>query len=92
MEKDKYINLFEKEKLVYLSSESPNVLETLDYDKIYIIGSIVDHNRLKNISYTKASSQGIATAQLPIGNYIRMASRKVLTVNQGMLFINQINF
>lgn len=83
-EKEKYINIFKKENLVYLTSESPNILQTLDYNKFYIIGSLVDHNSLKSISYNKANEQGIQTAQLPIGDYIKMASRKVLTVNQGL--------
>jgi tRNA (guanine9-N1)-methyltransferase len=34
------------------------------------------------LTYTKAKEQGIATAQLPIGKFLQMDSRKVLTVNQ----------
>ena len=42
-----YLDCFPKESIVYLTSDSPNVLETLNKDDVYIIGGMVDHNRLK---------------------------------------------
>nr|CAH7749897.1 unnamed protein product [Callosobruchus chinensis] len=80
-----YLDIFPKSKLVYLSSESDNVLHTLEQDKIYIIGGLVDHNAHKGICYDKAVKQGIAHAQLPISDYFWMKDRKILTINQGKL-------
>ncbi|XAR65764.1 tRNA (guanine(9)-N(1))-methyltransferase [Bertholletia excelsa] len=79
-----YIEAFHdhKEQLVYLSADSVNVLDELDPTKIYIVGGLVDRNRWKGITLNKAKEQGIQTAKLPIGNYLKMCSSQVLTVNQ----------
>lgn len=42
-----YSELFRKEELVYLSSESENVITELKEDEVYIIGALVDHNSQK---------------------------------------------
>ncbi|RID45261.1 hypothetical protein BRARA_I02004 [Brassica rapa] len=71
-----------KENLVYLTADSETILEDLDPKDIYIIGGLVDRNRFKGITMNKAQEQGIRTAKLPIGEYMKMSSSQVLTVNQ----------
>ncbi|XP_059140442.1 tRNA methyltransferase 10 homolog A-like [Physella acuta] len=76
-----YEEVFPKSSLVYLSSESPNVLTSLSDDKVYIIGGLVDHNKLKGLCLKIAEEKGIAHAQLPISDYLNMKTRKVLAIN-----------
>ncbi|CAM4545567.1 tRNA methyltransferase 10 homolog A isoform X1 [Lepidochelys kempii] len=76
-----YNELMKKEDLVYLTSDSPDVLNELDETKAYVIGGLVDHNHHKGITYKKALQQGIGHVQLPLGNFVKMNSRKVLAVN-----------
>ncbi|XP_019224297.1 PREDICTED: tRNA (guanine(9)-N1)-methyltransferase [Nicotiana attenuata] len=79
-----YIDAFQdqKERLVYLTADSETTLDVLDPNHIYIIGGLVDRNRWKGLTMKKAEDQGIQTAKLPIGTYLKMSSSQVLTVNQ----------
>ncbi|XP_041635577.1 RNA (guanine-9-)-methyltransferase domain-containing protein 2 [Cheilinus undulatus] len=76
-----YSDLVAKEDLVYLTSDSPNVLEELDQKKAYVIGGLVDHNHHKGITFERAKELGIEHAQLPLSSFVKMNSRKVLAVN-----------
>ncbi|KAM5255877.1 tRNA methyltransferase 10 homolog A [Ctenodactylus gundi] len=76
-----YSELIKKEDLIYLTSDSPNVLKELDESKAYVIGGLVDHNHHKGCTYRQAADHGIDHAQLPLGSFVKMNSRKVLAVN-----------
>ncbi|KAJ5769283.1 hypothetical protein N7520_003842 [Penicillium odoratum] len=68
-------------EIIYLSSDSDNTLTELKPYDTYIIGGLVDKNRHKAVCYKSAMAAGIKTAKLPIGEYIKMDSRSVLTTN-----------
>ncbi|KAL0970333.1 hypothetical protein UPYG_G00240570 [Umbra pygmaea] len=76
-----YHEVMPKEELVYLTSDSPNVLTELDESKAYVIGGLVDHNHHKGITFERAKEFGINHAQLPLNSFVKMNSRKVLAVN-----------
>jgi tRNA (guanine9-N1)-methyltransferase len=71
----------ENGEVIYLSSDSPNTLTELKPYSTYIIGGLVDKNKHKGVCYQKAIEKGMKTAKLPIGEYLRMASRPVLATN-----------
>lgn len=76
-----YSELIKKEDLVYLTSDSPDVLNELEDTKAYVIGGLVDHNHHKGVTYRLAVEKEISHAQLPLGNFVKMNSRKILAVN-----------
>ncbi|KAF6209801.1 hypothetical protein GE061_015551 [Apolygus lucorum] len=73
--------IFEKNALVYLTSDSENVIHQLKEDEIYIIGALVDHNSHKGLCLKVAEEQGIKHGRLPIDEYVEMKTRKVLTID-----------
>ncbi|XP_051041375.1 LOW QUALITY PROTEIN: tRNA methyltransferase 10 homolog A-like [Phodopus roborovskii] len=81
IQSEHYSELIKKEDLVYLTSDSPNVLKDLDESKAYVIGGLVDHNHHKGLTLKQASIYGIEHAQLPLADFVKMNSRKVLAVN-----------
>lgn len=68
-------------EIIYLSSESDNVLTHLKPNGTYIIGGLVDKNRHKGICHKRAVQRGIKTAKLPIKEYLEMRDRQVLVTN-----------
>lgn len=79
---DEYKSVVKDKELVYLSADSPNVLHELDNSCAYIIGGIVDRNKLKGVTYQKALTGNIKTARLPIKEFCRIpGGTSVLTVN-----------
>jgi len=72
-----------RDRVVYLTADSSEVLEELKEGETYIIGGICDHNRYKNLCLDKARESGVRAVQLPIGRFLsHLPTRKVLTVNQ----------
>lgn len=72
---------FTTDSVVYLSADSSETLDKLEPYTSYVIGGLVDRNREKNLCQKRAVDKGIRTAKLPIGEYLQMASRKVLATN-----------
>ena len=83
-----------KDQLVYLTADSDTVLTTLNDDHIYVIGGIVDRNRLKRAAFDQAQSLGIQTARLPIDEHVKISATRVLTcvhVLQILLKVREYN-
>ena len=64
-----------------MTADSDNVIEELDASKNYIIGGIVDRNRLKNFAIDRAKTLNVQHGRLPINEHLEMTATKVLTVN-----------
>ena len=71
-----------KNNVVYLTSDSENTITTLDTEKVYVIGGIVDRNRLKRAAIDRAELLGVQTAKLPLDEHLKkMPATRVLTCN-----------
>jgi tRNA (guanine9-N1)-methyltransferase len=81
-EERSFMDVFEKEKIIYLTSESDNVLDTLEKGATYVIGGLVDHNHHKSLCFDNAQKNLIRTARLPLSEHLVIKTRTVLTINQ----------
>jgi tRNA (guanine9-N1)-methyltransferase len=76
------LDVHPRESIVYLTHDSDDVLEELDPEKVYVVGGIVDRNRLKGATLTKANGLGVATARLNLDTSVHIDhGTPVLTVN-----------
>lgn len=82
--------IFPREKLVFLSPDSDNLLQDVDSDHIYVFGGIVDIcvEPLKSRNF--AEEHGIVHATLPVVNAVKTNFHKVLTINQAVQIV--LNF
>ncbi|XP_065305264.1 tRNA methyltransferase 10 homolog C-like [Dermacentor albipictus] len=60
-----YLDMFPKEKLVYLTPDSENTLDAFDCDAVYVIGALVDKETKEGATRAKATSEGLKTARFP---------------------------
>ncbi|KAL7637777.1 UNVERIFIED_CONTAM: hypothetical protein RMT77_011389 [Armadillidium vulgare] len=64
-----YLDIFPKEKLVYLTPDARDVMERFDHEAIYIIGGLVNLRDSVNITLGKATRENIKTMKLPVEEY-----------------------
>ncbi|KGL72265.1 Mitochondrial ribonuclease P protein 1, partial [Tinamus guttatus] len=80
-----YTEVFPKNKIIYLTADSPKVMKTFEHDKVYIIGSMVDRSIKTGVSLARAKRLGLETASLPLERYLLWSSgAKNLTLDQMM--------
>ncbi|GMM55309.1 tRNA (guanine(9)-N(1))-methyltransferase [Maudiozyma humilis] len=76
---EKLITEGDRSKMVYLTADTDETLDTIEPGMTYIIGGIVDKNRHKELCLNKARELGIPTRRLPIDSFIKIDGRQVLT-------------
>uniref|UniRef100_A0A0B6ZVK4 RNA (guanine-9-)-methyltransferase domain-containing protein 1 n=1 Tax=Arion vulgaris TaxID=1028688 RepID=A0A0B6ZVK4_9EUPU len=78
-----YLNLFDKESLVYLSPNGRQVMTEFDPNAVYIIGAYNDKSLMQPISYARAKEYKINCQRLPLDNYTKWnLGSKSLTLDQ----------
>ena len=68
--RDLYIDLFDKDRLVYLTPDSPNEMTHFDHDAVYVLGGIYDDQNKEPLTYEKALRQNIRHVRLPLEKYL----------------------
>uniref|UniRef100_H2Y7H3 tRNA (guanine(9)-N(1))-methyltransferase n=1 Tax=Ciona savignyi TaxID=51511 RepID=H2Y7H3_CIOSA len=81
------IEIFNKEKLIYLSPDAETALSSVDCGKVYVIGGLVDETVCKKLTLDAATERGICTRRLPIQEFMRKSGRHknystVFAINQ----------
>jgi tRNA (guanine9-N1)-methyltransferase len=80
-EVEEIINLAKTKEIIYLSPDSPNLLDDVKTDYIFVIGGFVDKPVSKYRSLDKATNLKIKTARLPLEEYLPDIMNPVLNIN-----------
>ncbi|TWW63416.1 tRNA methyltransferase 10 -like protein B [Takifugu flavidus] len=81
-------DLFASETMVYLTPDAEEALKTVDADKVYVLGGLVDESIQKRLSFSRARELSVRTARLPIDEYMvkkendKNFHSKILAINQ----------
>lgn len=79
-----FMDMYDKNRLVYLTPHTTKDLVDYSHDDIYIIGAMVDKQNNEPLSQAKAKKLGLRMARLPLDRYLQWGcgSGKSLTLNQ----------
>lgn len=78
-------------RLVYLTADAEEEIDTYYSGDTYIIGGLVDRNRHNGIALRKAQNIGIRTAKLPLHKYCNLIGSAVLSVNHIFAFMTYLH-
>lgn len=84
-------NEFDIQRLVYLTADAENEIDTYCPSDTYIIGGLVDRNRHNGITLRKAQKLGIRTGKLPLHKYCDLTGSIVLSVNHIFAFMTYLH-
>ncbi|EKX44039.1 hypothetical protein GUITHDRAFT_110142 [Guillardia theta CCMP2712] len=57
------LNAFPREDIIYLTADSDNCIHELDPSKVYVIGGLVDRNKQKGASLSRAAQSNVRHAR-----------------------------
>ncbi|CAG2105037.1 unnamed protein product [Medioppia subpectinata] len=69
-----YTDVFDRRDLIYLSPHATEVMTEYESNAVFIIGGIVDRNKLLDLSYPKARQQNIRSMRLPIDSVVNKSN------------------
>jgi len=72
---------FPREKVVYLSPDSTEILTSMEPGWAYVVGGLVDRNRHPGASLARATALGVRTARLPIDEHAAVSRNDFLTIS-----------
>lgn len=81
MEEEDILKAYKKEDIIYLSGDVDVDMGEYEPDKIYIIGGLVEHNRLVNLTKNYSAKNGITARRLPLSRYLDLRACSLLNIN-----------
>ncbi|XP_015183105.1 PREDICTED: mitochondrial ribonuclease P protein 1 homolog [Polistes dominula] len=89
-----YLDMFDKNELVYLTPHCKTEMTHYDPDKVYIIGAMVDKASPQPYSLAKAKKEKLRMEKLPLDRYLNWGSgsNKCLTLNQVLAILLDIKY
>ncbi len=82
-----YLDLVDKDKLIYLSPHSPYEMSEYDHNAVYIIGAIVDVSvGGRPLTLAKAKRDNIKHKRLPLERYLKYEKKRFLKIKKKIFF------